>query len=386
MQEKKRRFYWVDVVKVIGIFLVFYAHILQRTYRSSTDAIFFQYKLIYAFHMPLFFFLSGFFFKKVKDSKLTEIGIVFQKRIFPVFLFGGISLLIWLPYMQLKFGAIDYSFLLSGVLSYLKGQPLLNGTVWFLVCLFTTEIWAVLLLSKIKTVFQGVLISSFFLYFGYILTAVPEIEAFFILPKNFWYLHESFLAFGFFSMGYSTFRWLRKIAAINPIWRIALILLFAWLTAWSVHLNSPSKDYVVVMKASMHGNLYFFISAFSGILTTVLIASLIPKFKWIEYLGKNTLILLGTNGFFMSFFNSHAISWLGHQESTFWVTFNALWLSVLTIGLSVPMIEVLNKWVPQLLGKPQIEGPILKAISPPQFLFLREKFDLLSEKLGNIKD
>jgi len=385
MQNKKPRYYWVDVVKVIGIFLVFYAHILQRSYRSSTEAVFFQYKFIYAFHMPLFFFLSGFFFRKAKHTQLTEIGVAFQKRIFPVLLFGGISLLIWFPYMQLKFGAIDYEYLISGLSSYLKGQPRLNSTIWFLVCLFVTEIWAILFLPKIKTVLSGILLSSFFLYFGYSLVAIPEAEAFFILPKNFWYIHESIIAFGFFSMGYATFTWLKKLVEINVFLRILLIVFFTWLTLWSVNLNSPSDDFVVVMKASSHGNLYFFLSAFSGIFLTILIASLIPKLKWVEYLGKNTLILLGTNGMFISFFNSHIVSWLGHQQSTAWMTFDAFWISALTIGLSVPIIEVLNKWVPQLLGKPQVQGPILNAISPPQFVYLREKYNWLSQKLGNIK-
>ena len=385
MQNKKTRYYWVDVVKVIGIFFVFYAHILQRTYRSSPEAVFFQYKLIYAFHMPLFFFLSGFFYKKAKYSKLTEIGVLFQKKIFPALLFEGISLLVSFPYLLLKFGTIDPDFFIAGLLSDLNGQPRFNATVWFLVCLFTTEVLAVFLLPKIKTVLSGVVLASFFLYFGYALTAIPAAEKFFILPKNFWYLHEALLTFGFFAMGYSTFRWLRKLVSIKLPFRILLIFFFAWLMVWSVNLNSPSDDFVVVLKASYHGNFYFFISAFSGILITILIASFIPKLKWIEYLGRNTLILLGTNGLFMSFFNAHIVSWLGHQKSTAWVTFDSIWISILTIGLSVPIIEILNRWVPQLLGKPQAQGPIFNAISPPRFLFLREKYNLISEKLGSIK-
>ena len=386
MQKKQNRYYWVDAVKVIAIFLVYYAHILQRTYRLSTDAIFFQYKLIYAFHVPLFFFVAGFFYKKSKYSNLTEIGVLFQKRIFPVFLFGGISLLIWPLYLYLKFGEIDYQYIFLNALQYLRGHPDLNPTIWFLVCLFTAEIWAVLFLSKIKTTIQGLLLSSFFLYFGYLLTEISELEAFFIISKNFWYFHESFLAFGFFSLGYTTFKWLKKIVIINPFLRMALLVLFAWITAWSVNMNTPSKGFVMVMKASEHGNLYFFISALSGILTIILLASLIPQLKLFNYLGKNTLILLGTNGLFISFFNSHIITWLGHHNSTTWVTIDSLWISALTIGLSIPVIEILNKWLPQLVGKLQFNGPILKAFSPPQLLFLKESFSRISHSLGNIKE
>ena len=206
MEKMRPRYYWVDVVKVIGILLVYYAHVLQKTYRLSTDDIFFQYKLIYAFHLPLFFFVSGFFYKRSKHLPITEIGVLFQKRIFPVLLFGVISLAIWPIYLYLKFGAIDVEFLLFDARGFLYGQPGFNGAVWFLVCLFMAEVWAVLLLPKVNTVIQGILLSSFFLYFGYSITSIRDVSAVFQIPLNFWYIHESILAFGFFTLGYSTFK------------------------------------------------------------------------------------------------------------------------------------------------------------------------------------
>jgi len=386
MQEKQKRYYWVDIVKVIGIFLIYYGHVLQRTYRLSADAIFFQYKFIYAFHLPLFFFISGFFYKNNKASKLTEIGVLFQKRIFPVLLFLGISFLIWPVYLYFKFGEIDYDFLFTNLVFLLEGKPHISATLWFLVCLFVVEIWALLLLPKIKTTLQGILLSSFFLYVGYILTAIPELEAYYIFPKNFWYIHESVLAFGFYALGYSTFRWMKSLVELNPFLRIVFFVLFGRITVWSVNFNSPSDGFVVVLKASEHGNLFFFLTAFSGILGTIFLASFIPKIKWLDYIGKNTLILLGTNSLFMSFFNSHIVGWLGHQGSTTLVTFDSIWISVLTIGLSVPVIEFLNKRLPQLVGKPQVDGPILNMISPPQFLYLRKNFEKLSQKAGMIRD
>jgi len=384
MQSQQTRYYWVDVVKVIGIFLVYYGHVLQRAYHLSTDAVFFQYKLVYAFHMPLFFFVAGFFYKKTGYSTITEIGVLFQKRIFPVLLFGGISLIIWPIYMYLKFGGIDYEFIIINILPYLQGNPGLNAAVWFLVCLFTAEIWAVLFLPKVKTVFQGMLLSVFFLLFGHSLRLRTDILL--ILPKNFWYIHESLLAFGFYAMGYSTFNWLKKLVEINYTIRVLLIMIFGFFTVWSVNLNSPSDDFVVTMKISDHGNLYFFVSAFFGILMVIMLASILPKSKWFSYIGKNTLILLGTNGLFLSFFNSHILNWLGHYESTTWIILDSLWISVLSIGLSVPIIEILNRWLPQLVGRPQANGPILNKFLPPQYLFLRKKFNWITIKMGKIKD
>lgn len=52
----KNRLYYIDVVKVLGIYLVILGHL------PLTNIIF--TKFIFSFHMPLFFFCSGYLFKK----------------------------------------------------------------------------------------------------------------------------------------------------------------------------------------------------------------------------------------------------------------------------------------------------------------------------------
>ena len=386
MKKKKERYYWVDAAKAIGIFLIFYAHMLQRTYRMSTDAVFFQYKFVYAFHLPLFFFISGFFYKNKDVPKLKQIGILFQKRIFPVLLFVALTFLISLPYYYLKFGAIDPVYYLENLKYLVQGKPHISATLWFLVCLWLVEIWAIMILPTVKTALQGLVLSAIFLYFGYLWTAIPELEAFYLLPKNFWYVHESLLAFGFYAAGYTSFHWVDKLLKREFFTRLVLAILFFAITYWAVQMNSPSKNFVMVMKASEHGEFAFFLlAAFAGTFATMLLASFLPEMKWVDYVGRNTLILLGMNGLFMSFFNSHIIDWLQHQESTAWVTFDSIWVSVLTIALSVPVIELLNRWLPQLIGRPQDDGPLLKSIPPFEFRFLRQIVDRFSEKLGPIR-
>ena len=385
MQAKQERYYWVDVAKAIGIFLIFYGHMLQRTYRMSTEAVFFQYKFIYAFHLPLFFFISGFFYKNRDFPKLNQIGLLFQKRIFPVLLFVALTFLVSLPYQYLKFGEIDAMYYLENLKYLIQGKPHVSATLWFLVCLWLVEIWAVTILPTVKTTLQGLVLSIFFLYFGYLWTAVPELEAFYLLPKNFWYIHESLLAFGFYAAGYTSFHWVDKLLKRNFLTRLTLAVLFFGLAYWAVQMNNPYKNFVMVMKASEHGGLLFFLlAAFGGIFSTLLLASFLPKMKWVDYVGRNTLILLGMNGLFMSFFNSHIIDLLRHYESTAWVTFDSAWVSVLTILLSVPVIDFLNRWLPQLIGRPQEDGPLLNSIPPFEFRFLRQVVDRLSGKLGPI--
>jgi fucose 4-O-acetylase-like acetyltransferase len=64
-EENNPRASWIDCVKGIGILLVVYAHLLSSAYHAGLDIPerFFRLSdsIIYSFHMPLFFFVSGLF-------------------------------------------------------------------------------------------------------------------------------------------------------------------------------------------------------------------------------------------------------------------------------------------------------------------------------------
>ena len=67
-----RKYYeWIDVARGIGMFLVVFGHALSDSFLgvqkgSGVPSILFR--LIYSFHMPLFFFLSGFLSKKLLED------------------------------------------------------------------------------------------------------------------------------------------------------------------------------------------------------------------------------------------------------------------------------------------------------------------------------
>ena len=84
-QRKQKRLLWVDYAKGIGIFLVVFGHILRGLINSSvvqnSPAWEFIDSWIYAFHMPLFFFLSGLFVqrslsKPFKDFVLDKLYVI----------------------------------------------------------------------------------------------------------------------------------------------------------------------------------------------------------------------------------------------------------------------------------------------------------------------
>jgi len=66
MGNLQTRTSWVDYAKAIGIILVVYGHVARGLFNAGIDVPITFYQLtdsiIYSFHMPLFFFLSGLFF------------------------------------------------------------------------------------------------------------------------------------------------------------------------------------------------------------------------------------------------------------------------------------------------------------------------------------
>lgn len=95
------RFEWVDYAKGIGIFLVVYGHTSRGLVLSGImpDTALFQYvdSIIYTFHMPLFFFLSGLFLASSFQSKgfSNVIGSKLDTILYPYILWsllqGGIE-------------------------------------------------------------------------------------------------------------------------------------------------------------------------------------------------------------------------------------------------------------------------------------------------------
>ena len=63
---------YLDQAKAWGMFLVYYGHFLEVLLRADATAAFSQWKLIYTFHMPFFFFLTGVFWKPGGARMTTE--------------------------------------------------------------------------------------------------------------------------------------------------------------------------------------------------------------------------------------------------------------------------------------------------------------------------
>lgn len=101
MQERQR---WVDYAKASGIALVVYGHVARGLHSAgiAVDAEMFRLvdSIIYSFHMPLFFFLSGLFFQGSLVSRgapglvLNKIDTIVYPYVLWSLLQGGVEVLL----------------------------------------------------------------------------------------------------------------------------------------------------------------------------------------------------------------------------------------------------------------------------------------------------
>src|SRR5512133_2369883 len=92
----KSRLVSIDIARGIGILLVVLGHTLaEANYHVQNPTVFFLGRLIYSFHMPLFFFLSGLFFKpeiRFPDLLKRRFDSVLKPYLFTLFLIYFVSI------------------------------------------------------------------------------------------------------------------------------------------------------------------------------------------------------------------------------------------------------------------------------------------------------
>ena len=273
---------WIDICKGFGIILVIFGHaIYTEEYRF----------LIYAFHMPLFFFLSGLTFRYEKYQQ--NFPLLLKKTtkmiLLPYVLFALLSYVIW---------AIENGTSVGGVFSHLQGiiygnssSLFFNVVLWFLPCLFLTKI-AFTFLTKFVKKKYSLLASLFgFSLIGYFVSVLPYKMR---LPFGAEVVLTSIVFFGLGAIWMRHYHEnitprLKRYAAPLLLGAICLNIIFASINYF---LSSQQID----LRINHLGNYFlFYLAAFTGIIGMVIISKLIKKHTVLEYLGRYSLILFAVH-------------------------------------------------------------------------------------------
>ena len=158
-EKKKNRYTEVDIARGIGIFFVVLGHAIKQTGVSATWIRILTY-IIYSFHMPLFFCLSGFVSAKILQMNRQERKrFTFSRArrlLVPYFTVG----LIYIPVKLALSGSAIKPFTVKDIWKLLIGQNP-DVSLWFLYILFLIELISALLVNTYN--FRSIWYGSFFL-------------------------------------------------------------------------------------------------------------------------------------------------------------------------------------------------------------------------------
>lgn len=332
-RELTDRVEWIDAAKGIGIILVVLGHIW---------IIGEGYTYINSFHVPLFFFLSGYVANYEKHGLQQFVAKKFTSLVIPYIWFSLLTYCYWVLIEKRVSGngtdslfAFQNIFLSPGSDRYMPHNPAL----WFLTCLFIVAIMFYPIANALRPVnkFLILFISSAMGY--YLAWYLPS-----YLP---WSIDVALTGVVFYGMGYLIKN--NKITQINSN-SIRLLLLCCSLTVGYLisQLNGP-----VAMAENHYGNyVYFYTAACLGILSAVVLSMFVSKSGVLRFLGKNSIIILALHfpvKRLVTFITSKALNVSPDQVKGSFIISGID--TAITILILVPAIYLIRNYLYFVLGR-----------------------------------
>lgn len=281
MNEKKR-IDWIDVAKGIGMLLVIISHVEEHFVGTPMAVL---KGPIYTFHMPLFFFVSGYLFSTKKSFR--EFFKNKCKRILVPYFCLGTILVLFDIYWQGKnpFGNPWFKMdkFLGGMLRLIYQCRF--WTLWFIACLFFLNIFFYVIVRYGKT--EKVRAASV------LLLAIAGLTYYKIGGGGlFWNIDVCLTAMPFFYIGYlcrKTDFVDAKILKNRFKWLLFIGFIAVDMVCYIVNLTMTGQF------LEFWGNLYGFapltyLGAFAGIFAVIILADACHGFVPLRYLGENTML------------------------------------------------------------------------------------------------
>lgn len=315
----KERIHYIDVAKGLAILIVVLGHCAATTIGDHSRLFY----TIYAFHMPFWFFLSG---------------MLYNSKDWQSFFSGKVKALL-LPYL--------FFFILNifsyQVLNYTDHLQLFQfvrfGGLWFLLALFYVVISYYVLDTYCFKKFQGISrkVVLTILAFSFLIVGVEggkdlPISALSTAMVCFFFFHLGVLVREFKgNLNYQTKRDRTIVLGLS------LILIF--ILAYTAPINPVPVD----VNYGRYGNkVLFLVQALLGILGFLLLAAALKKNNNIEYLGRNSLLILVLHIPLWHVFDTlfSLVGLFGYVR----LLFVFICVSILTLLVLIPI----NKFIPEL--------------------------------------
>jgi len=365
----------IDVARFYAMALVFYGHFIERIMMLKNPAAATQYKFIYSFHMMLFFLLAGY----VVQESYTEFSFGkylkhrFMSRLLPFLFFTAIFMI--LPvFFSGDFGNLQLPSVkgyISGLMMTVFGLPMFCIPSWFILMIFSVEMVHYGAFRFLKSSNLKILVGALLFYVaGYWLNLEFDIVNLMkrrLVGYNYLFIHEAITMYAFYLLGVYLRRKKFLMDKGSPKIVIPGVIIAFLIVLFTYNLNNGPFNFnyfnSVVIVFSSHGSFIWFpITAVAGSFFILFLAKITPSQKTILLIGQNALLLMCLNGIFYHYINFRVAKWVVTNLSGSFLTILGVGcvMTVASLAVCIPLIYLFNKFVPQLVGKPKIDGPIFK--------------------------
>lgn len=297
-----QRINWIDWSKSLCMFFV----ILGHTHLDDSGLMI--KKIIYSFHMPLFFFISGILCKEhlSRKSIIRDVKYI----LVPYFFFGILS--IYLPHpMSLTEVQVYLQNLICGYNSSI-------GAIWFLPAIFICKQLGTVIIS----------IQKHIKWLYVLLVAFTFLPVLFLDNIDLPFFSSSALCgLPFFLIGYIFMKYYQSHYSQQISNRsIVLTIIFAISVLLSIFLAEKHK--FVALAGHSYGNhvITYYINAFAGISSVISASLLLNRYKllFVTVTSYGSISILWTHGICLSFFHYYLFKLLHIEISTY-----SIWLAIL---------------------------------------------------------
>lgn len=324
-----KRIDFVDLTKGVCIILVVMAHIGGAFDTLDKDS------MLSCFRMPLYFFISGVFFKSYEGLP----GFIIRKinKLIIPFLFFYLSAFL-LKYIVWKIapGVFQLPVSWKELLVVFHGHDLIkfNPPIWFLLALFNCNIlfylihflrdkhlaimFALTILIGCTGYYLGKLQIQLPLYIDVSMTALPFYVA------GFWIRRYNFFLF-------PSHRFDRLI----PVFvLLALAVMYFTATKLGIRTNNYSGSIFQV-----------YVAAFAGIFMIMLLCKKVKKVKIVSYLGRYSIITLSIHAPILHFLGPLVSRYVHNAWG------QAITLLLITLSICILLTPVFLKVIPQMVAQ-----------------------------------
>jgi len=316
--QKINRYYWLDVTKFIGIFLIVLCHFPISKYTA---------KFLWTFHVPLFFFISGYSFKETGTRAfLDKLGF----RLVLPYVYIYLLTVLLTVLLKSDFNSAHIARMILGLFWGTHSYPgFINSALWFLPGLISAQLLYFFLVRRSPLFYFALLGVSVFLYLKAYLNLFFSVDL-------------ALLGLNFFVAGVLVKKYnLVDAVRAKPAWAIILFILGLSTTLDFAYLGNvwyAGKHYSISLLGGLAGILM-------TITLSILVETLCKPAAFIIYISNCTLSI-----FCFHVFSSPAAQVIVDALAIKPMIVSSLLATVLSILLLLPINEVIVRFVPELIG------------------------------------